>query len=61
MPAIPTDFNQDKKENLNLRKDFEEIVSHQKQSGSHKPPKLFSKTNEFVVDWQIPKAEISKR
>lgn len=55
----PNELKQDMTENLNVREDFQKIYSHKKPSGFHKLPKLFSETDAFVVDWQIPKSKIS--
>lgn len=53
-----TNLNNETTRNLNVRKDFQRIDSQLKPSGFHKLHKLFSETDEFVVDWQIQKSEI---
>ncbi len=57
----PNDLKEDKPKNLIVRKDLKEIGYNKKVCGPHKHPKLQSGSDEFIVDWQIPKSELSKR
>lgn len=56
----PNDLKEDVTKILNVRKDLKEIGYNKKLSGSHKRPKLFSESEAFIVDWQIPGSEKSK-